>query len=134
MILATSVEVARTLYSKSSLGLDGFELQKQRTKEQLLNLADKFKERMIEYSGDDKNMIFTEDLKNMIYLAENDQDLELVVDMMRRYALLYNFNPFLQWNFQDESSNLEEQFLSLQVLVFGAMISLKKNDIFFHRL
>lgn len=84
-LLVPFINASRTLYSKASLGLDNFETQKQRTSDQLSNLEDKFKERMAEYIKDEKNMVFTEDLKNMVYLTNNDKDLELVIEMMKRF-------------------------------------------------
>lgn len=38
---------------------------------------------MTEFVQDPKNMIFTEDLKNMIHLAE-PSDLELIGDMIKK--------------------------------------------------
>jgi pentatricopeptide repeat domain-containing protein 2 len=57
-----------------------------RTKIQFVNLADKFKTKMLEFSDpNSSNMIFTEDLKNMIHLAEDTSgDLNLVYRMMKR--------------------------------------------------
>lgn len=74
------------LYSKSTLGLDGFEQQRERAKNQMANISDKFREKMSEYViHDSKNMIFTEDLKNMIHIADSDKDIELAVEMLKRY-------------------------------------------------
>lgn len=51
----------------------------------MLNIADKFREKMIEYSNvESQSMVFTEDLKNMIHLTENDDDVELVVNMLKK--------------------------------------------------
>jgi pentatricopeptide repeat domain-containing protein 2 len=57
-----------------------------RTKTQFVNMADKFKNKMLEFSDPSStNMIFTEDLKNMIHLAEDTpDDLGLVYKMMKR--------------------------------------------------
>lgn len=35
-------------------------------------------------ADDSKNMVFTEDLKNMVHLAESDEDVELVIKMMTK--------------------------------------------------
>lgn len=68
------------------LGLDGFRSQCEKTKANLANIADKFKEKMRDYSAQEsKSMIFTEDLKNIIYLAENDDDVEVVINMMKKF-------------------------------------------------
>lgn len=60
-----------------------------RTKTQFVNLTDKFKSKMLEFSDPSStNMIFTEDLKNMIHLAEDSgDDLDLVYKMMTRYVI-----------------------------------------------
>ncbi|XP_066153588.1 pentatricopeptide repeat-containing protein 2, mitochondrial-like [Euwallacea fornicatus] len=80
------VQDTRYLYSRSALGLDRFEQQRERVKVQMSNISDKFREKMVEYSKDEtKNIIFTEDLKNMVHLAENDKDIELAINMLKRY-------------------------------------------------
>jgi len=68
------------------LGLDGYSRTRDRTKTQFVNLADKFKIKMLDFSDpNSSNMIFTEDLKNMVHLAEStSDDLDLVHKMMKR--------------------------------------------------
>lgn len=52
----------------------------------MANIADKFRSKMTEFSSDgSKNLIFTEDLKNMIHISETDEDLDLVVKMLKRF-------------------------------------------------
>ncbi|KAF5307140.1 hypothetical protein FQR65_LT00656 [Abscondita terminalis] len=76
----------RQLYSATTLGLDNFIQQKGRLKAQLANIAPKFREKMIEYAADEsKNMVFTEDLKNMVHLADSDEDVNLVIKMMIKF-------------------------------------------------
>lgn len=41
---------------------------------------------MTEFASDSKNMIFTEDLKNMIHMAE-PADIDLVLKMIKKYVL-----------------------------------------------
>ncbi|CAH1965295.1 unnamed protein product [Acanthoscelides obtectus] len=65
--------------------MDGFEQQRFMVLKQMENIADKFKHKMTEYSNDEKNMIFTEDLKNTIHLSSTDEDVELVVKMMKKF-------------------------------------------------
>ncbi|KAL1502192.1 hypothetical protein ABEB36_007370 [Hypothenemus hampei] len=80
------IQDVKYLFSKASLGLDGFSQQSEKIKLQLNNIADKFREKMSEYvTIDSKNMIFTEDLKNMVHLTENDQDIQLTVEMLKKY-------------------------------------------------
>ncbi|KAK4885564.1 hypothetical protein RN001_001835 [Aquatica leii] len=76
----------RHLYSSTTLGLDNFIQQKERLKSQLSNIAPKFREKMKEYTADDsKNMVFTEDLKNMVHLVDSDDDITLVIKMMKKF-------------------------------------------------
>lgn len=72
------------LYSPSALGIDGYYQTRKRSKEQFANLTDKFRAKMNDFTSDSKNMIFTEDLKNMVHLAE-PTDLELVMKMIRKF-------------------------------------------------
>jgi hypothetical protein len=68
------------------LGLDGYSRTRDRTKTQFVSLADKFKTKMLDFSDpNSSNMIFTEDLKNMVHLAEaTSDDLDLIHKMMKR--------------------------------------------------
>ncbi|CAH0550263.1 unnamed protein product [Brassicogethes aeneus] len=82
----TGVQNVRSLYSKSTLGIDGFTMQQEKTRMQMHNISDKFREKMNEYSNEDsKSMIFTEDLKNMIHLSESDEDIQLVYNMIKKF-------------------------------------------------
>lgn len=76
----------RFLFAPAALGLDNYSAMRDRTKIQFVNLADKFRTKMLEFSDPgSSNMIFTEDLKNMIHLAEDtSDDLNLVYRMMKR--------------------------------------------------
>lgn len=83
----TFYPVVRTLYSKSSLGLDGYKQQCEKTKVQLATIADKFKTKMKEYAQEDsKSMVFTEDLKNMVHITETDEEVQTVIQMMKKYS------------------------------------------------
>lgn len=80
----------RTLYSLSSLGIDGYQANRERISTFMSHNADSFKSKMIEFSQPGStNMIFTEDLKNMIHMA-NKTDIDLVVKMLKKY-LFYLF-------------------------------------------
>ncbi|CAG9773534.1 unnamed protein product [Ceutorhynchus assimilis] len=130
----------RNLYSMSALGLDGFEHQQQRLKLQISSIGDKFKEKMSEsVSVESKNMIFTEDLKNMIHIAETDQDVGLVVAMLKKYnkqnkslrfgnyifgpvvlRMLYLHNKSdlaIECFRSEELSGLFDQYVSFQILL-----------------
>lgn len=71
------------LYAPSALGIDGYLQTRKRIKEQFSNFSDKFRTKMLDFVSDSKNMIFTEDLKNMVHLAE-PTDLELVTNMIKK--------------------------------------------------
>ena len=76
----------RSLFSPAALGIDGYIRSREKTKSQFASLIEKFKVKMTEFSEpNSSNMIFTEDLKNMIHLAEaNPNDLDLVMKMMKK--------------------------------------------------
>ncbi|CAB3231623.1 unnamed protein product [Arctia plantaginis] len=85
------------LYSPASLGIDGYLLTRKRSKEQFANFAEKFRIKMNDFASDSKNMIFTEDLKNMVHLAE-PTDLELVLIMIKKFNTQqseYRFGSFV---------------------------------------
>lgn len=71
------------LYAPSALGIDGFLYSRKKVKEQFVNYSDKFKTKMTEFVEDPKSMIFTEDLKNMVHIAE-PADLELCLKMIKK--------------------------------------------------
>lgn len=71
------------LYSLSSLGVDGYLQTRKRIREQFSNFSDKFRVKMQDFVSDSKNMIFTEDLKNMVHIAE-PADLNLVLEMVKK--------------------------------------------------
>lgn len=77
----------RSLYSASVLGLDGYENYREKTSTQHLHNIDNFKRKMREFvAGSATNMIFTEDLKNIIHLVENNpEDKKLLLDMIEKY-------------------------------------------------
>jgi len=80
----------RSLYAAQSLGVDGYEKQRERTTNQFAGMTDKFREKMKDFStNESKNMIFTEDLKNMVHLiGDSPEDLKLVRQMMKRCVFL----------------------------------------------
>lgn len=70
------------------LGLDGYESFREKTRTQHLHNVDNFKRKMRDFvAGSASNMIFTEDLKNIIHLADNtDEDKKLLVDMIEKWV------------------------------------------------
>lgn len=76
----------------------------------MTNISEKFKEKMSEYVVEDnKNMIFTEDLKNMIHITDSDKDVDLVIKMLKKCVWLkmvisMKFNNFFsRYNNQNKS-------------------------------
>lgn len=67
--------------------MDNYVRTRDRIKTQFLNISDKFRLKMNEFSEPSStNMIFTEDLKNMVHLVEpNSGDVDLVIKMMKRF-------------------------------------------------
>ncbi|XP_049813223.1 pentatricopeptide repeat-containing protein 2, mitochondrial-like isoform X1 [Schistocerca nitens] len=75
----------RTLYSAAALGLDNYSKTRERVQNQFTNMADRFRSKMEEISHpESKNLVFTEDLKNMVHLA-GENDVELVLKMLKRF-------------------------------------------------
>lgn len=73
------------MYAKATIGIDAFREQQKQTKSQMLNIEAKFRERMKGFAAEDSSsMIFTEDLKNMVHIAETDEDFDLVVKMAKK--------------------------------------------------
>jgi len=79
---------SRSLYSQSSLGIDGFLNKREKVKHYFSNNADKFREKMTDFvENNDTGMIFTEDLKNMIHLADpTERDVELLEKMLLKFS------------------------------------------------
>ncbi|XP_053674304.1 pentatricopeptide repeat-containing protein 2, mitochondrial-like [Anopheles nili] len=84
---ATGSSQYRSLYSASALGIDGYESYREKTRVQHMHNVDNFKRKMREFvSGSNTNMIFTEDLKNIIHLVDNNpEDKKLLKDTIERY-------------------------------------------------
>lgn len=79
------LEQTRQLYAIATLGLDGFINQQEMVQKQMENISEKFKVKMDEYCQDNnKNMIFSEDLKNMVHLATTSKDVDVVVKMIKK--------------------------------------------------
>ncbi|KAI5635111.1 pentatricopeptide repeat-containing protein 2, mitochondrial [Phthorimaea operculella] len=85
------------LYSPASLGIDNYLQSRKRIKEQFANFSDKFRTKMNEFVTDPKNMVFTEDLKNMVHIAE-PSDLNLTLEMVKKFNTQnseYRFGSFV---------------------------------------
>lgn len=77
---------SRSLYSASSLGLDNYLGTREKIQNYMIDNADKFRGKMTEFLEDgSKNMIFTEDLKNMVHIVQKDQqDIQLTINMIKK--------------------------------------------------
>ncbi|CAG0883083.1 unnamed protein product [Cyprideis torosa] len=87
------------LYTPNTLGMDGFKIAQDGVRVQFGPAVEKFKERMGkviagEISETKETMVFTEDLKHMIYLAETAEDADVVCEMVR---LFYKQNQSLRF-------------------------------------
>lgn len=76
----------RHLFAANALGLDTYVQSRDRTNLQITNV-DRFKTKMVEFVKDEnsKNLIFTEDLKNMVHISEKE-DVELLSQMIKRFC------------------------------------------------
>lgn len=77
----------RYLYSQEALGLDTYVNGRNKAGLQFQDLREKFYEKMTEFSDPaSHNMVFTEDLKHILHLAENkEEDLKLVKQMILKF-------------------------------------------------
>lgn len=86
--VAENVSITRSLYSVASLGIDTYVGAREKVQSYLVDNGEKFRGKMSEFLLDDnsRNMIFTEDLKNMIHIVEKTPaDLDLVVKMIKKF-------------------------------------------------
>ncbi|XP_012216791.1 pentatricopeptide repeat-containing protein 2, mitochondrial [Linepithema humile] len=78
----------RFLYSEKSLGLNGYENARLNFRNQFLNVESDFRTKMQQIceTDSDSNMIFTEDLKSMLHLAQKKpEDIELIIKMLTKF-------------------------------------------------
>ncbi|RLU19175.1 hypothetical protein DMN91_007732 [Ooceraea biroi] len=76
----------RCLYSERSLGLQGYENARLNFRNQFLNVENTFRTKMQEVCSQESSMIFTEDLKSMLHLAQKKpEDIELLVKMITKF-------------------------------------------------
>jgi pentatricopeptide repeat domain-containing protein 2 len=134
--------LAKNLYTAEALGLNGFLATKEKTKLQFDGgKEEKFREKMNEFiTSPTNNIVFTEDLKNMVHLAErNEGDITLVKEMLKKFnsqnkelrfgnyifgpvilRMFHNLNDFesAQEVFTNESvGDLFDQLISYQLLL-----------------
>jgi pentatricopeptide repeat domain-containing protein 2 len=80
------------LYTAEALGLDGYATSRSKTAVNFhgTQMKEKFHTRMQEFVGSSSsNLIFTDDLKTMVNLAENTpEDIKLLEQMIEKYLSL----------------------------------------------
>lgn len=76
----------RHLFSAAALGIESYEEKREKVSIEFKNLQDKFRQRMqqVLQSGN-QSLIFTEDLKNAVHLAECEDDMSLVIGMAKKF-------------------------------------------------
>uniref|UniRef100_A0A1B6JLF5 Pentacotripeptide-repeat region of PRORP domain-containing protein n=1 Tax=Homalodisca liturata TaxID=320908 RepID=A0A1B6JLF5_9HEMI len=86
-VIPVSILGSRFLYTPAALGLEGYIQVRERVKMQFSELGDRFRAKMKDFvSPDSVNMVFTEDLKHMVHLADaTEDDLELIEEMMLKF-------------------------------------------------
>ncbi|KYQ58166.1 Pentatricopeptide repeat-containing protein 2 [Trachymyrmex zeteki] len=130
----------RFLYSDKSLGMQGYENARLNFRNQFLNVENTFRSKMEEVCNTDSSMIFTEDLKSMLHLAQKKpEDIELLIKMLTKFnkqtkemrfgtfmfgpvvmrTLYYLNEPDLAYTaFKDPKfENFFDQFVSYQILL-----------------
>lgn len=87
---------SRKLFSPAKLGIDRYVQQRHEHEIQMQEKADHFKERMTQVcTPNSSEFVFTNDIKIMVYLAQADEDLELLQLMMEKYN---NPNSHIRFN------------------------------------
>ncbi|CAF1239079.1 unnamed protein product [Adineta ricciae] len=82
--MGLSVQI-RTVFSSSGIGIDSFKLAREQYVSRHAPSSDSFKKRFIESANSSNGQIFTEDLRNMIMAASNDQEIDAVIQALRKY-------------------------------------------------
>jgi len=86
LLRSSFLNCCRTLYSDQSLGLQGYENARLNFRNQFLNVENTFRSKMEEVCNTDSSMIFTEDLKSMLHLAQKkSEDIELLIKMLTKF-------------------------------------------------
>ncbi|XP_054163213.1 pentatricopeptide repeat-containing protein 2, mitochondrial-like [Oppia nitens] len=76
----------RYLFTNEVLGINGYLETRNRISQQFGQLREKFFTRMEEFATSESKMIFTEDLKNIVFMTDNnDQELRLLTDAIKKF-------------------------------------------------
>lgn len=77
----------RSLYTEQDLGIPSYENIRYIFRNQFVSIEDTFRVKMKEICQENNGVIFTEDLKAMVHLAQgNKDDLQLVTDMLLKFS------------------------------------------------
>ncbi|XP_014485506.1 PREDICTED: pentatricopeptide repeat-containing protein 2, mitochondrial-like [Dinoponera quadriceps] len=130
----------RFLYTEQSLGMQGYENSRLNFRNQFLNVENTFRTKMQEVCDTESSMIFTEDLKSMLHLAQKKpEDIELLVKMLTKFNVqnkdlrfgTFIFGPVVMRTFyyldepdlaltafkDPQFGNFFEQLISYQILL-----------------
>lgn len=76
----------RCLYTERDLGVSSYENTRYIFRNQFMTIENTFREKMQEICQDQNGVIYTEDLKAMIHLAQaNESDMQLLNNMLEKY-------------------------------------------------
>ncbi|CAF4777314.1 unnamed protein product [Rotaria sp. Silwood1] len=92
----------RTVFSSSGIGIDNFKLSRDQHASRYAPSLDAFKKRFVDSIEEPNSQIFTEDLRNMIMSADNDQEIDIVIQALKKYST----NKDLKNIFNDSASAL----------------------------
>ncbi|CAF0726178.1 unnamed protein product [Rotaria sp. Silwood1] len=76
----------RTVFSSSGIGIDNFKLSRDQHASRYAPSLDAFKKRFVDSIEEPNSQIFTEDLRNMIMSADNDQEIDIVIQALKKYS------------------------------------------------
>ncbi|CAF1328220.1 unnamed protein product [Rotaria magnacalcarata] len=76
----------RTVFSSSGIGIDNFKSSRDQHVARFAPSLDAFKKRFVDSIEQSNSQIFTEDLRNMIMSAENDTEIETVIQALKKYS------------------------------------------------
>jgi hypothetical protein len=76
----------RTIFSSSGIGMDSFKYSREQHVTRYAQSLDVFKKRFLDSLGQKDSQVFSEDLRNMIMSANNDQEIDTVIQALKKYG------------------------------------------------
>lgn len=90
----------RTLYAEASMSIPEYKSSRAQMAEKYQSAIDGFKEKIEKSTQDEQGIVFTEDLKTMLHLAEkNSSDVELVKKLLDKFTSQNNEIRFGSFKF-----------------------------------